>query len=399
MSAHIERWFVPPRNVFGWGAAQATGRQIRGLEGSPDRALLVTDEGVRGAGVLDPVLESLEEAGIEYELFDETVPDPTGTVVETAAERFESTAADVMVAVGGGSSIDTAKAAAAMTTNEGSIFDYAGLNEVPNPTPPLAILPTTAGTGSEVTNWSVIRNEEDDVKYSIGDPHLLADLSIVDPSLTESVPAPIAAATGMDALTHAIEAYVSIHRQSQTSALALDSIEKIGTFLPRAVDRRGSDREALTAMAKASNQAGTAFNGAGLGAVHALSHQVGAAFRVPHGLANAVLLPYAMEYNLLQVPEELVDVAEALGESVDRSAPARLEGYKAVRAVRRLCDDVDIPRTLEGVDADRDAIPDLAAQGLSDGSLVGNPRQTDAEDLGAILERAFDGDLEYESVL
>lgn len=397
MTSTVERWFVPPRNVFGWGTARTAGSVVDDLECST--VLLVTDDGVRDAGVLEPVTDSLESAEITYELFDETVPDPTASVVATAADRYAAVDADGIVAVGGGSSIDTAKAAAAMTSTDGSILEYAGIGQLPNETPPLVILPTTSGTGSEATTWSVIRDEAEGVKRSIGDQALLPDAAIVDPALTESVPAPIAAATGMDALTHAIEAYVSVHRQSQTSALALDSIEKIGAFLPRAVGRRGTDREALTAMATASNQAGMAFNGAGLGAVHALSHQVGAQFHVPHGLANAVLLPYVMEYNLPVVPEELVAVAEALGESVDRDEPARKAGYRAVRAVRRLCDDVDIPRTLEDVDADPDAIEGLAAQAMRDGSLIGNPRDTDVDDLEAILERAFEGDLEYESVL
>ncbi|ARS90571.1 iron-containing alcohol dehydrogenase family protein [Natrarchaeobaculum aegyptiacum] len=397
MTSTLERWFVPPRNVFGWGTARTAGSVVDDLECST--VLVVTDDGVKDAGVLDPITDSLEAAGVAYELFDGTVPDPTASVVATAADRYGAVDADGIVAVGGGSSIDTAKAAAAMTTTDGSILEYAGLGQLPNDTPPLVILPTTSGTGSEATTWSVIRDEAEGVKRSIGDQALLPDAAIVDPELTESVPVPIAAATGMDALTHAIEAYVSVHRQSQTSALALDSIEKIGAFLPRAVGRRGTDREALTAMAKASNQAGMAFNGAGLGAVHALSHQVGAQFHVPHGLANAVLLPYVMEYNLPVVPEELVDVAEALGEAVDSTEPARREGYRAVRAVRRLCDDVDIPRTLEDVDADPDAIEGLAAQAMRDGSLIGNPRDTDVGDLETILERAFEGTLEYENVL
>ncbi|MFB6087923.1 MAG: iron-containing alcohol dehydrogenase family protein, partial [Haloarculaceae archaeon] len=161
--------------------------------------------------------------------------------------------------------------------------------------------------------------------------------------------------------------------------------EKVGEHLPRAVEYRGGDREALSKMARASMQAGMAFNGAGLGAVHALSHQVGATFGMPHGLTNAVILPYVMEYNLPQVPDLMVDVAEALGEDVDRSKPAAVEGYRAVRATRRLADSVRIPRTLAETSAERDAIPQLAEQALGDGSLTGNPRITDQDDMEAIL--------------
>jgi alcohol dehydrogenase len=233
----------------------------------------------------------------------------------------------------------------------------------------------------------------------IGDVKLLADLALVDPELTASAPAPIKAATGMDVLTHAVEAYVSIKAQSQTSALALDSIETVGEHLPRAVEYRGGDREALSKMARASMQAGMAFNGAGLGAVHAISHQVGGAFGVPHGLANAIILPYVMEYNLPQAPELMVDIAEALGEDVDRAKPAGVEGYKAVRAVCRLAESVRIPETLEETAAEREAIPRLAEQALEDGSLTGNPRTTDVEDLERILENAFEGELEYDERL
>ncbi|MFB6256084.1 MAG: iron-containing alcohol dehydrogenase family protein [Haloplanus sp.] len=225
-----------------------------------------------------------------------------------------------------------------------------------------------------------------------GAKRLSNDLALIDPKLTASAPAPVKAATGMDVLTHAIEAYVSIRAQSQTSALAVDAIEKVGAFLPRAVEYRGGHREALSKMAKASSQAGMAFNGAGLGAVHAISHQIGGTFGVPHGLANAILLPYVMEYNLPQVPERMVDVAAALGEDADRSKPARTEAKKAVGAVRRLAADVHIPETLAATAAERDAIPQPAEQAMDDGCLTGNPRTTDPGDLATILERAFDGE-------
>ncbi len=234
-----------------------------------------------------------------------------------------------------------------------------------------------------------------DVKEEIGDPELLADLALVDPELTASAPAPVKAATGMDVLTHAVEAYVSIKAQSPTSALALDSIGKVGTHLPRAVAYRGGDREALTGMARASMQAGMAFNGAGLGAVHAVSHQLGSTFGIPHGLVNAIVLPYVMEYNLPQVPELMVDVADALGADVDRSKPAEIEGRTAVAAVRRLADTVGIPKTLADTDAERGEAARLAEQALDDGSLTGNPRTTDAADVERILQRAFDGELAY----
>ena len=385
-------WNVPNRMLFGWGSVSQLGEYLD--EFDADHPLVVTDEGVRAAGVLDPLLDAIEASGRSYTIYDGVRPDPTDVIVHEAASVYDEAGTDLILGVGGGSSIDTAKAASILATNDGHILDFEGSGNVPNDPPPSAFVPTTAGTGSEVGHWTIVKDSETSIKKEIGDVSLLADLAIVDPELTASAPAPVKAATGMDVLTHAVEAYVSIKAQSQTSALALDAVEKVGEYLPRAVEYRGEDREALSKMAKASSQAGMAFNGAGLGAVHAISHQVGGTFGVPHGLANAILLPYVMEYNLPQVPEEMAAIAAALGEDVDRSKPARTEATKAVRAVRRLAVDVRIPETLEETAAERDAIPTLAEQAIDDGSLTGNPRITDADDLATILERAFDGRFE-----
>jgi len=389
-------WNAPNRMLFGAGAASETGAYLETFDAS--RVLVVTDEGVRDAGVLDPVLESIDDAGGKYEIYDGVVPDPTDTVVHEAADAFEAFGADLLLGIGGGSSLDTAKGASILTTNDGHILDFKGSGNVPNETPPCIYLPTTSGTGSEVGHWCIVKNSETSIKEEIGDVKLLADLAVVDPELTASAPKAVKAATGMDVLTHAIEAYASIRAQSQTSALALDAIEKVGQHLPTAVEYRGDNLDSLSKMARASMQAGMAFNGAGLG-VHALSHQIGGVYEVPHGLANAIILPYVMEYNVPQVSEKMLDIAEALGEDIDRQAPARTEAYKAVRAVHRLGDDVRIPRTLDATDAERDGIARLAEQALEDGSLTGNPRTTEHEDLERLLERAFDGEFRYESVL
>ncbi|WP_231554278.1 iron-containing alcohol dehydrogenase family protein [Halobellus rufus] len=397
MTDSLQMWNAPNRMLFGWGAASEIGTYVAQFDA--ERAFVVTDEGVAQAGVLDPIVDAIESAGRDCEVWTGVQPDPTDEVVHEAADAYEAANADLIVGVGGGSSIDTAKAASILAANDGHILEYTGSGNVPNQPPPSIYVPTTAGTGSEVGHWTIVKDTDTDIKEEIGDVKLLADLALVDPELTASAPAPIKAATGMDVLTHAVEAYVSIKAQSQTSAIALDSIESVGEHLPRAVEYRGGDREALSEMARASMQAGMAFNGAGLGAVHAISHQVGGAFGVPHGLANAIILPYVMEYNLPQVPERMVDIAEALGEDVDRSKPAAVEGYKAVRATRRLANSVRIPETLEDTAAEREAIPRLAEQAFDDGSLTGNPRATDVDDLAGILENAFDGELEYEDAI
>ena len=387
----VDVWHAPNRMVFGWGAASGLGDRLADL--GAEHPFLVTDEGVLDAGALAPVRESLSAAGLDHEVWSGVQPDPTDEVVHAAADAYAAADGDLIVGVGGGSSMDTATAAGILAANDGHVLEFAGTGNVPNAPPPTVHVPTTAGTGSEVGHWAVVTDSDTGVKEEIGDPSLLADLALIDPALTASAPAPVRAATGMDALTHAIEAYVSTGAQSPTSALALDSIAKVGANLPRAVAYRGGDREALAGMARASMQAGMAFNGAGLGAVHALAHQVGGAFHIPHGLVNAIVLPYVMAYNLPQVPDLLVDVAEALGEDVDRSKPADVEGRRAVAAVRRLADAVGIPATLAETDAERAEIPRLAEQALDDESLRGNPRTTGVDDLERLLERAFDGEL------
>ncbi|MEA5406965.1 iron-containing alcohol dehydrogenase [Haloarculaceae archaeon H-GB2-1] len=230
MTQDLHMWNVPNRVLFGHGAAAETGDYLESF--GAERALIVTDEGVRGAGVLDPVTDAIEDAGKDYAIFDGVVPDPTDTVVHEAAETYDEADADMLIGIGGGSSMDTAKAASILATNDGHILDYEGAGNVENDTPPTIYMPTTSGSGSEVGNWCIVRDSETDIKEEIGDVKLLADLALVDPQLTASAPAPVKAATGMDVLTHAVEAFVSIKAQSQTSALALDSIEKVGEYLP-----------------------------------------------------------------------------------------------------------------------------------------------------------------------
>lgn len=393
MTESIEMWNAPNRMLFAWGGVTEIGTYLDEL--GADCPFIVTDKDIEQAGVLDPLLNAIDDAGKDYEVWSGVKPDPTDSVVHEAADSYNETNGDLILGMGGGSSIDTAKAASILATNDGHILDFIGTGNISNELPPSIYIPTTAGTGSEVGHWTIVKDTETNVKEEIGDVKLLADLALIDPELTVSAPDPVKASTGMDVLTHAVEAYVSIKAQSQTSALALDSIEKVNNYLPRAVEYRDNDREAVSKMARASMQAGLAFNGAGLGAVHAISHQIGGMFGVPHGLANAIVLPYVMEYNLPQVPNLMMDIAEALGEDVDSTKPARVEAYKAVRAVRRLAESVRIPLTLKETAAERDAISQLAERALQDGSLTGNPRTTDQPDMESLIENAFEGGLIY----
>ncbi|MDY6819615.1 MAG: iron-containing alcohol dehydrogenase [Halobacteriales archaeon] len=390
-------WHVPNRMLFGPGTASEVGEYVGRFDA--EHAFVVTDDGVREAGALDGMLDSITTAGHEYTVYDDVSPDPTDGLVADIATTYAAAGADLLIGAGGGSSIDATKGASILATNGGDIEAYFGSGHVEQPTPPTIYVPTTAGTGSEVGNWCIITDTTTDRKMEVGDIELLADLAVVDPDLIKSVPRDIAAATGMDVLAHAVEAYVSIRAQPHTSALALDAVERVGTYLPRVAEYRGDDATARSAMAQASTQAGMAFNGAGLGAVHALSHQIGGLAGVPHGLANAILLPYVIEYNRAQAAERFVDIAAALGEPVERTVRPRHEAYKAARAVRQLASTVRIPRTLEPTAIDRDRIPTIAERALDDGSITGNPRRTTADDLESILEKAFDGTFDYEKVL
>ena len=389
-------WNSPETVVFGPGVVDELGTRVGRFD--VDRALIVTDEGVRSVGIAQRVVESLATAGIDAAVFDGVKPDPTDETVHRAADAYAEADADGIVAVGGGSSIDAAKGASIIASNGGHVLDCEGYDEVDQPTPPTAYVPTTAGTGSEVSHWCIITNTKTDVKEEIGDLELLADIALVDPELTASAPPTVRAAAGMDALTHAVESFVSIRAQPHTDALALDAVRLVGRFLTSAVESRDPPEAALTGMAQASMQAGVAFNGAGNCAVHALAHQVGSMFGVPHGVANAILLPYVMEYNALVVGEELAQLAAALE---GRDAPKRGPdaGTEAVNAVCRLRDAVRIPETLAETSAERSAIGKMADRAMDDGCIPNNPRRASHDDLEELLRRAFDGELRYGSVL
>jgi alcohol dehydrogenase len=375
---------APTKVVFGPRCVEEVRMEARAL--GCRRSLVVTDPGVVRAGLLERVTAALGEgcAGV----FDE-VPQDTGVeVVERAAGLARRLAADSLISLGGGSVIDTAKGLAVLLKEGGVLADYDGFQMLARPQTPHISIPTTAGTGSEVTFAAVIRDEARGQKRILFDYHLAPDVALLDPLLLCSLPPRITAFTGMDAVTHAVEAVCSLQGQPMADALALHALRLAAAALPACV-RRGGDVASRGQMQIAATLAGFAFANAMVGVVHALAHSLGALFRVPHGLANAILLPHGMRFNLEAGPQGCARVAEALGvraPGADEEQAARA----AVEAVARLAGEIGLPMRLREAGVPRDGLERCAELALSDGSIVYNPRPID--DAGGtlqILERAW----------
>ncbi len=352
-----------------------------------ERVLVVSDPGVAAAGILDRVTAALGAAGRRPETAADVEPNPSAETADRAAATYKRAGCQWVLAVGGGSAMDVGKAVALLAAHPGPIGAYEGVGKVPGPVAPLVCVPTTAGTGSEVTIFSVITDRTRKFKMPIGSTHLLPRCAVCDPELTVSMPQPLTAATGMDALTHAVECYTNTAYHPISKALALEAIRLIGGALRRAYTN-GRDLEARTQMLLASLLAAMAFTRTRLGNVHAMSHPVGAHFNVPHGVANAVLLPYVMDWNLPGCLDTFPAVAAVLGESTDGLSP-RAASVVAVDAVRQLSRDLGIPERLRDVGVTRDGLPAMARDAMQSGNVLVNPRATRYEEMVALFETAW----------
>lgn len=350
---------------------------------------VVTDKGLQSAGITKRLYRYLEQANVSYHVFDRVEPDPTEQVVHDAFDELQAFQADMLIAIGGGSSIDSAKAIGILATNGGKIGDYRGVGNVKNDILPLVAIPTTAGTGSEVTAVTVVIDTDKKLKYSIGGKQLAPKWAIIDPTLTLTVPPRITAYTGIDALTHAIEAYTSKLSFTLTDAIAKEAIKMIGESLRTAV-YRGNDEEAREKMLTASLMAGVAFSNAKLGLCHVLCNPLGAHYRIPHGLANAILLPYVTAFNVPANVEKYADVATLLGEKTD-DLSVRKAAEKAISAIRTLNDDLNIPRTLKEVGVERDLLEQMVEDCYTNPIVQINPRLASKEDLLLIYQNAYEG--------
>jgi alcohol dehydrogenase len=390
MSFDLERSFnffpVPTDIHFGYGVLSKLPDMVKAQGGS--RALVVTDAGVRRTGVVDQAAGLLTAAGIGVSIYDAVQADSGSTLIAEATRQLHESRSDVVVGVGGGSSLDTAKAVAVLATSGGAILDYVGFGKVQKAPVPVVAVPTTAGTGSEVSLWSVFTDDARSLKVAIGGFPLYPAVALCDPELTIALPAFQTATTGMDALTHAIECYTNKACQPISGALALRAIELIAQQLRTAV-RESGDRRARYAMLLASTMAGIAMNPTRLGLAHALAMPLGSwRLRVPHGAANAITLPIVMRFNCVAQPERFVDVARALGERVDALDP-REAAVRAADAVERLARDVGIPQRLGHFGVTQEHVASVVEEAMKSGNVAVNPRQATAEDLAAILRQAL----------
>jgi len=352
--------------------------------------LVVTDANVCATPLAGKLIEQLTSAGLLRGVFSDIPGEPTTTEVEKGLAALREAKANTVVAIGGGSVIDTGKAVATMATNDGSIVDYKGANKIKKPKLPLIVLNTTAGTGSEVTRFAIITDPVTSVKLLIADPRLIPEVAIDDPLLTVTCPPLVTASTGVDALTHAIESYISMRATALSDVLALSAIRKVGRSL-RAAFRDGEDLAARTLMHVASLEAGMSFSNASVALVHGMARPIGAYFHKAHGISNAVLLPHVMEWSLPGAPGRFAEIARALGvDAAGLSESAAAE--HAVAEVRALCRDLDIPG-LTGLGIDPGKLmalaPTMAQDALDSGSPANNPRVPTAAEIVELYRRAL----------
>ncbi len=377
-SASVNLFRIPTRIVFGRGVAARVAEPLR--EVGATKVLLVTDRGVRQAKLLEPIEQALRDANISFEIYDEVIPDPGVVEVDRCFARYRESGAQAMVTVGGGSSIDTAKMAATLATNGGSVLDYVGLDKVPKPAAPVVAIPTTAGTGAELCINSVIANKEAHQKLVIISPNATPLYALEDPLMTVGLPPFLTAITGMDTLTHAIESFVCKNAYRASALLALEAVTEAAEALPRAV-KDGRDLEARELMMRAVIMATLAFSNTRLGDVHAMALPLGGWFDVPHGTAVAVLLPHVMAFNRPAAPEKFEALARAMGQEPDSNA--------AVRRVFRLNEEIGIPKNLRAVGVREDGVDRMADDAMKSGNIAVNPRTTTRDDIVAMYEAAL----------
>ena len=382
------RMILNETSYFGAGCREAIATEAgrRGFK----KAFFVTDKDLIRFHVADKVVEVFEKAGIPYEIYSDVKANPTIANVQNGVAAFKASGADFIVALGGGSSIDTAKGIGIVVNNPefADVRSLEGVADTHHKAVPTFALPTTAGTAAEVTINYVILAEAATKKMVCVDPNDIPSVAIVDPELMYSMPKGLTAATGMDALTHAIESYITPGAWVMSDMFELKAIEMIAKNLKAAVDN-GSDPVAREAMSQAQYIAGMGFSNVGLGIVHSMAHPLGAHYDTPHGVANALLLPYVMEYNAESpAAPKYLDIAKAMG--VDTTGMSEAEGVKAaVEAVRQLSLSIGIPQKLHEIGVKEEDLHQLAIDAFNDVCTEGNPRPTSVEDIEALYHKAF----------
>jgi alcohol dehydrogenase class IV len=382
----VKIFSTTPRIVMGPGSVKTIGAEVKAK--GAKRVLIVTDKGVIGAGLLKSIEESFKDAKIKYAIFDKVESDPRYEIVADCVKMAENARAQMLVGIGGGSPMDITKTAAVMLTNKGPIGAYFGINLIPKPGLPTILIPTTAGTGSEVTPIAILSDEGEKLKKGIVSPYLFPAIGILDPELTVGLPPQVTAATGMDALIHAIEAYTSINASTITDMYCIKAIELIYKNI-RIAFAKGDNIDARTAMMEGALLAGIAFANAGVTAVHAFAYPIGAEFHIPHGIANTLMLPHVIRFNVLGNLEKFAQLAKPFGlptEGLDNLAIVD----KVVAAIDRLADDIRVPRHLADFGVKEKDIP-MLADGVMKVTrlLANNPRTLTLDDAKRIYKAAL----------
>jgi len=379
-------FFSPSKTMLGKDVVQQLGKEIIALGGR--KVLVVTDPGVLKAGMAEIVQKVLTSERVEMGLFDKVEPEPPVRIVDDCVQTIIKEGYDLVIGLGGGSSLDVAKGAAAVAPNGGKVLDYVGLDTIPKRGLPKILIPTTAGTGSEATKVFVMTDESDSTKKVVYSDFLLSDVAVLDPMLTVSMPPGVTADTGLDALVHAVEAYVSVNTTPFAEILARAAITLIAHNLPIAFSK-GINIQARYNMLLAANLAGAAFTSGGLGAVHGLAYVLGTDYHMAHGRSNAIMLPHVMSFNATGNLEKYADIARLMGEDVTGLSLYEAAG-KSVDAVKKLLKAVNIPFDLTAYGIPLKDLPKLVEGGLKQARLFApNPRDLSEEDVKRIYKGAF----------
>ena len=393
MNRDIHNYFLPSRIEFGEGAIGNLAAHVKSFAGK--KPFVISDVGIQNAGILDQATAPLDAANIPYATYIDIEPNPTDISIEQGVEVYQKEKCDVVIAVGGGSVMDAAKAIRLLTTHapplEPYYVDSESPNEIRDDMPPLICVPTTAGTGSEVSQGAIITDTSLQTtnrwrKRAIITRFNMPNLALLDPVLTVAMPQTLTAATGMDAITHGIEAYVATKYHPISEGVALQAVKMLGANI-RTAYHQGEDLKARGEMLLASCMGAFAFQ-KGLGAVHSIAHQLSTEAPIPHGVANAILLPPVMEFNLPHVIDKYADVAVALGVNVEGMSKGEA-ACAAIDEIRSLNDELKMPTGLGSAGLDREKIPKLAADSMLDHCHKFNPRQCSEQDMLHLLETSF----------
>ncbi len=387
-------YYLPTRNIFGAGSVAEVGDLMNSLGGK--HAMIVTDQFLGSSPMADRITNILKEAGVNSCIFSGAEPNPKDTNVNAGLAFYQEHSCDSIISLGGGSSHDCAKAIGLLATNGGAIADYEGVDKAHTNLPPMLAINTTAGTASEITRFCIITDTSRKVKMCIVDWRVTPDVAVNDPELMKGMPTSLTAATGMDALTHAVEAYVSTDANALTDAAAKKAIEMIGHYLPKAV-ANGDYMKARDQMAYAQYLAGIAFNNASLGYVHAMAHQLGGFYDLPHGVCNALLLPYVERFNIIGNYDRFVEIGEVMGIYSHSTHPIYEDkAMECIAGLKRFADFLGIPKNLKALGVKPEDFDIMAENAMKDACALTNPRKATKQQIIEIYQQAYEGSFDVQ---